>query len=638
MNTTGNNEMKMNTAGYVSSCTIVADANVTAGNLTVVFSRNGSTVLGNTLQYCRMTSTINRTNSQPIPANAIPFNAGDTFGAEVSTSANYLPTSNDYMVYFTVTFPTGADVAETYFTGDNSISAGQVVSLADGMFAGVQKSSVSYDDQAIGVISTAPGLILGDSAGPGKKVYVALAGRVPVWVTTSNGPIKRGDWLTTSSIPGVAMKATKAGRVIGQAMTDYDGSGDGQVIMFIKNTSYNGSNPSKDSFVSTADPHSLLISLVENNTAASSSVVIADRVVAGLDIITPTVAARQLISSSLIGEIGSINLVIGREGGLQVVASGSAEPLFSVDSSGNALIKGKLTVNTLDAQYIPQIASMSAQIMTLASESYALGEFGRETRTMLTDADTQLAQSIASVSQRVDLLTNSVGALQIKIASISSAPALDLNKLYSQQNPVTFSGQVTLASGLTVDDISSSGLAIKIMSDAMFFGRPYFNSDTGGFAVVGEGQQEVRVAFDNEYLNVPVVSATITELASDSATSTIFASDIRFVVSSVDTKGFTIRMATSAPQDIRFSWIALAIKDARTILPPTPTPRPTLTPETPSVTSSASPEIIVTPTPVVISSSSALIITPTPPAGTPTPSPTVTIMLGSPSPVASTSQ
>jgi len=83
------------------------------------------------------------------------------------------------------------------------------------------------------------------------KVPVALAGRIPVNVSTINGPIHLGDYLTSSAIPGVAVKATSAGQVIGTAMSDFDCSTtdiqslvsgntvcQGQVTMFIKNSYY----------------------------------------------------------------------------------------------------------------------------------------------------------------------------------------------------------------------------------------------------------------------------------------------------------------------------------------------------------------------------------------------------------------
>ena len=64
---------------------------------------------------------------------------------------------------------------------------------------------------------------------------VALAGRIPVNVSSSSGPIVAGDYLTSSDVPGLAMKATKAGMVVGQALSSYDGTGTPKVMLFIKN-------------------------------------------------------------------------------------------------------------------------------------------------------------------------------------------------------------------------------------------------------------------------------------------------------------------------------------------------------------------------------------------------------------------
>ncbi len=238
VNVAGNTEVRMNTAGYISSCMIIGDANVTAGTIGVVIRKNGATV--GATQYCQLTTTVNRTNAQPIPAGAVTFVAGDTIGVAALTSVGFTPTNADYTISFTVTYPTGADIAETYYTTSDAVVPGSVVAMDTGLFAGVRPTSGAYDENAIGVISTAPGVTLGDSDGPGRKVYVALAGRVPVWVSSENGPIMPGDWLTAASIPGAAMKATQAGRVIGQALVEYSGNGVGQTIMFVKNAWYNG--------------------------------------------------------------------------------------------------------------------------------------------------------------------------------------------------------------------------------------------------------------------------------------------------------------------------------------------------------------------------------------------------------------
>lgn len=146
----------------------------------------------------------------------------------------------------------GADIAELYGTNDASISMGDVVSVDTTLDSGVAKSAAPYDSRAIGVVSTRPAVLMGSDKREGiNSVPVALAGRVPVKVSTVNGVIKAGDYLTTSDIAGVAMKATEAGPVIGQAISDYQSDSDtGVVIMFIKNTYYDGRSTNSSSSAS----------------------------------------------------------------------------------------------------------------------------------------------------------------------------------------------------------------------------------------------------------------------------------------------------------------------------------------------------------------------------------------------------
>ena len=54
----------------------------------------------------------------------------------------------------------------------------------------MSKSTIPYDGKTLGVISTKPGLVMGEADGAGKPVIVGLAGRVPVKVSTKNGDIK----------------------------------------------------------------------------------------------------------------------------------------------------------------------------------------------------------------------------------------------------------------------------------------------------------------------------------------------------------------------------------------------------------------------------------------------------------------
>lgn len=170
----------------------------------------------------------------------------------------------------------GLDYAEEYPADPTDIpEAGDVVSLvANDGTAMVHRAKVAMDQSVIGVVSTNPGEVLDDNISD-PKVPVALAGRVPVKVSTINGPIHIGDYLTSSSIPGVAVKAIAAGPVIGTAMeddTDADPSAIAEITMFIKNTYYNG-NASDSGLLLTSGGQdaSILLSWLQGFAVASES-------------------------------------------------------------------------------------------------------------------------------------------------------------------------------------------------------------------------------------------------------------------------------------------------------------------------------------------------------------------------------
>jgi len=116
-----------------------------------------------------------------------------------------------------------SDLAEMYFS-DEDLKTGEVVYLKEGLSVGL--ASTSNKAKVLGVVSTKPGLLLGhddSSLNEGEKSFpIALAGRVPIKLSNENGEIKAGDELMLSSIPGVAMKASSTGFVIGRALEDFD--------------------------------------------------------------------------------------------------------------------------------------------------------------------------------------------------------------------------------------------------------------------------------------------------------------------------------------------------------------------------------------------------------------------------------
>lgn len=110
------------------------------------------------------------------------------------------------------------DLAEwIQFSGEKP-TEGDVLSIANSSVK-IQQTSTPYDQNLIGVVSTNPHTTMGTSSDD--SVRLALAGRVPTKVSTENGPIAPGDPITSSSIPGVGMKATASGPIVGKALESF---------------------------------------------------------------------------------------------------------------------------------------------------------------------------------------------------------------------------------------------------------------------------------------------------------------------------------------------------------------------------------------------------------------------------------
>jgi len=205
----------------------------------------------------------------------------------------------------------GADLAEIYSTNDETVEMGDVVSLDSNLKTGMKKSQMAYDQSVLGIVSAKPGLLIGDVDSEGVKALpVALSGRVLVKVNTEGGIIKAGDPLTSSSTLGVAMKAIKAGTIIGTAMSDFTGEGTGQILVFIKNGSGNGTKiadllPGVDENAKDF-ANQILTQLMwqKNNLALTDlSEIITDRLVAGVEIITPKIVTDKTQTKNLcVGE------------------------------------------------------------------------------------------------------------------------------------------------------------------------------------------------------------------------------------------------------------------------------------------------------------------------------------------------
>lgn len=129
----------------------------------------------------------------------------------------------------------GADLAEYFDIEEVTAVVPGMITAIDSDNAGVLTlSNGKYDKKVVGVVSGANGLSSGMFMGQRKSIAhgshpIALTGRAYVYASDENGEIEPGDFLTTSSIPGYAMKARKMkkarGAIIGKAMSSIDENG-----------------------------------------------------------------------------------------------------------------------------------------------------------------------------------------------------------------------------------------------------------------------------------------------------------------------------------------------------------------------------------------------------------------------------
>ena len=97
------------------------------------------------------------------------------------------------------------------------IKAGDIISLIDGRHV---LSSEPHDPAVAGVVVNNPTLVVGNLQGPQSYVIVS-SGVTLVRVSSMGGTIAAGDYITTSAIPGIGIKAEQFGAIIGTALEDY---------------------------------------------------------------------------------------------------------------------------------------------------------------------------------------------------------------------------------------------------------------------------------------------------------------------------------------------------------------------------------------------------------------------------------
>ncbi len=130
---------------------------------------------------------------------------------------------------FAQSVPSLSGVATNIEISESDAKVGDILSVSA---AGLKRSAVAYDTNIYGVIVEAP--VISIEPKTDKTKSVASSGVGMVRVSGANGNIEVGDFITSSSTPGLGQKATENGYVLGKATASFNGQGESLIGVSIE--------------------------------------------------------------------------------------------------------------------------------------------------------------------------------------------------------------------------------------------------------------------------------------------------------------------------------------------------------------------------------------------------------------------
>lgn len=370
---------------------------------------------------------------------------------------------------------------------------------------------------------------------------IALVGRVPLKVTTENGNINAGDMITSSSTPGIGMKATDTGRVVGIALSSFNGQGVGEVMVFVNIHNYDPDIELADSGYLTLTP------TVDDNFEVKRNDELVDRIGAFAEIAVGKIRTGNIETKTLTTE--SLNI-----------------------ATDQITIDGRTLAEYIDERVLVGVVNPDVKTRIASLENQATSISG------ILTADVIKADRIEGLEFVVrDQILNMTDLLGAGIATTDVSEETENGGLMAQVKNLLGGFVEFLGKVIFRDNVE-------------FEGQVAFNSDTAGYAKILKGQKFVDVIFDKEYENQPVINISPTvdklteeefarlmeeefctglegiEVCQDKITDLLLSDEINYIVQDESTKGFRIFVDDLAPIDMKFSWQAIAVKDVKTVV------------------------------------------------------------------------
>lgn len=150
------------------------------------------------------------------------------------------------------------DAAYNYTVVDPEAQDGDILIYTD---KGLTRANSAFSTTLFGVLQTNPVIEIQLSEDEGQPVV--RSGVANVNVVNTSGPVKKGDYITSSAKPGKGQKADKSGYMLGVALADSGGSGQIPVALDIKYVDiYSTLSPGVNKFLKSLD--NILLASTQN--------------------------------------------------------------------------------------------------------------------------------------------------------------------------------------------------------------------------------------------------------------------------------------------------------------------------------------------------------------------------------------
>lgn len=123
----------------------------------------------------------------------------------------------------------GGQIATNVEVSDSDAAVGDLLSITPDNT--IVRSSSAYDKNLFGVIAEDPAVVLNAETSTTKPVI--YEGEVRIKVSTKNGNIEVGDFITSSTEAGVGQKSSEEGMVVGKALASFSSSTPGTIPILL---------------------------------------------------------------------------------------------------------------------------------------------------------------------------------------------------------------------------------------------------------------------------------------------------------------------------------------------------------------------------------------------------------------------